>query len=199
MSKRTLTAEQKAKMQAGAAKARAAKKNQTTATRHAVLAGAAKGRLLAADGTEPLRITRVTDTKVFAGSREFLKATGYEERQDGVEVQAALLARPVAPEKVAPKTKGGKKNAAGAKDDATPAKRMGQLDAAAKVLATPGGPADMNCQDLVKAMEASGLWKSPGGKTPHATLHAAISKEINNKGAESRFRKAGRGLFALAT
>ncbi len=41
-----------------------------------------------------------------------------------------------------------------------------------------------------------GLWTSPNGKTPHATLYSAILREINTKGAESRFTKVERGQFA---
>ncbi|NUQ48226.1 MAG: hypothetical protein HUU22_19600, partial [Phycisphaerae bacterium] len=43
-----------------------------------------------------------------------------------------------------------------------------------------------------------GLWTSPAGKTPHATLYAAILREIGDKGGEARFRKADRGLFEYA-
>jgi hypothetical protein len=47
-------------------------------------------------------------------------------------------------------------------------------------------------------MESQGLWKSPGGKTPHATLYSAIIREIATKGKEARFVKAGQGKFTLA-
>jgi len=73
------------------------------------------------------------------------------------------------------------------------AKKVSALDAAAQVLAKKGTP--MNCKDLVQAMEASGLWKSPGGKTPHATLYSAIIREIKDKGKEARFRKTDAGTF----
>ena len=33
----------------------------------------------------------------------------------------------------------------------------------------------MNCQEMIEAMAAKGYWKSPGGKTPAATLYSAIS------------------------
>jgi hypothetical protein len=56
----------------------------------------------------------------------------------------------------------------------------------------------MGCQALVEAMAAKGLWKSPGGKTPHATLYAAIVREITVKGKESRFKKVDRGQFVSA-
>lgn len=72
-------------------------------------------------------------------------------------------------------------------------KKLSALDAAAQVLA---GAAPMNCKELIEAMSAQGLWTSPGGKTPHATLYSAILREINGKGRESRFVKAERGKFA---
>jgi hypothetical protein len=74
-------------------------------------------------------------------------------------------------------------------------KKLGVLDAAAKVLAEAGQ--SMNCQELVAAMAAKGYWTSPAGKTPHATLYSAIAREITTKGAHSRFVKADRGKFAL--
>ena len=50
-------------------------------------------------------------------------------------------------------------------------KRLSALDAAAEVLAKAGKP--MRAQELVAAMAERGLWTSPGGKTPHATLYTA--------------------------
>jgi hypothetical protein len=76
-------------------------------------------------------------------------------------------------------------------------KRMSGLDAAAKVLSESKEP--LNTVSLVKIMAEKGLWSSPGGKTPASTLHAAISREINVKGKDSRFKKADRGLFAAST
>ena len=46
---------------------------------------------------------------------------------------------------------------------------MSGLDAAAKVLEESGQP--MNAKEMVEAAEAKGYWKSPGGKTPHATVY----------------------------
>jgi hypothetical protein len=71
---------------------------------------------------------------------------------------------------------------------------MSALDAAAQVLADAKEP--MNAKGMIEAMAAQGLWTSPGGKTPHATLYAAILREINDKGAEARFEKVDRGQFA---
>jgi hypothetical protein len=45
-------------------------------------------------------------------------------------------------------------------------------------------------------MAGKGLWTSPGGATPHATLYTAILREIQVKGTEARFRKTERGHFA---
>jgi hypothetical protein len=73
--------------------------------------------------------------------------------------------------------------------------KMSALDAAAKVLAEEGRP--MTAKELIDAMAAKGYWTSPGGKTPHATLSAAIGTEINKKGAASRFAKPAPGKFAL--
>ncbi|MGA2619030.1 MAG: HTH domain-containing protein [Thermoguttaceae bacterium] len=54
----------------------------------------------------------------------------------------------------------------------------------------------MTAKEMVAAAEAKGYWKSPGGKTPHATVYSAIIREIKIKGKESRFSKADRGKFA---
>jgi len=71
---------------------------------------------------------------------------------------------------------------------------MSGLDAAAKVLADAGGP--LNCKTIVERAIEKGLWKS-GGKTPQATVYAAIIREIAKKGDASRFSKTERGMFAL--
>ncbi len=75
-------------------------------------------------------------------------------------------------------------------------KRVSAIDAAAQVLQKRGEP--MNARDLIAAMTKQGLWTSPNGKTPHATLYAAMLREISAKGAKARFKKTGRGLFAYA-
>jgi len=51
---------------------------------------------------------------------------------------------------------------------------------------------------MVEAAETKGYWKSPGGKTPHATVYSAIIREIAAKGSEARFRKTDRGKFACS-
>ena len=69
------------------------------------------------------------------------------------------------------------------------------LDAAAQVLGEAGEP--LNTKEMVERMLAQGLW-STGGKTPSATIYAAITREIAAKGADARFRKVARGKFELA-
>ncbi len=73
--------------------------------------------------------------------------------------------------------------------------KMSQLEAAVKVLEQADGP--MTTKEMVEQMAAKGYWKSPAGKTPHATLYAAILREIAKKGTDARFRKTDRGQFAL--
>ncbi len=72
-------------------------------------------------------------------------------------------------------------------------KRVSALDAAAQVLAASEVP--MRAKEMIAAMEAKGLWTSPGGKTPEATLYAAIIREIAAKGSASRFKRHERGVF----
>jgi hypothetical protein len=98
------------------------------------------------------------------------------------------------------------KNATVAKRDAkeskppkpaeTPAKKISQIEAAIIVL---GKSKDaMNCKAMVETMQVEGLWSSPEGATPDATLYASILREIKVKGKDARFRKTERGHFTLA-
>jgi hypothetical protein len=87
-----------------------------------------------------------------------------------------------------------KKAGKGKKAREPKAKKVSAIDAAAQVLAASKDA--MNCKDLIEAMARQGLWSSPGGKTPHATLYSAIIREISLKGKESRFVKKDRGQFA---
>lgn len=71
--------------------------------------------------------------------------------------------------------------------------RTSALNAAATILADASKA--MTVKELIAVMEERKLWKSPGGKTPDATLASAIGREIKVSGSAARFRKAGRGLF----
>ncbi len=105
-------------------------------------------------------------------------------------------ARKQAPSKKAPsKPAAGGKTTTGAKTTTNKApQKMSALDAAAKVLCESKQP--LRSGELIEQMAAQGYWKSPGGKTPAATLYAAIMREINMKGQDARFKKTDRGLFA---
>ncbi|HVJ67062.1 MAG TPA: HTH domain-containing protein [Caulifigura sp.] len=95
------------------------------------------------------------------------------------------------------------KPAKGTQAEGTPAKTkipktergMSALDAAAKVLGEASEP--MATKAMIEAMAAKKYWTSPGGKTPHATLYAAILREIKVKENESRFAKTDPGHFTL--
>jgi len=86
-----------------------------------------------------------------------------------------------------------------AKAKATPAKadgkKLSQIEAAVAVLAKAGEP--MNCKAMVEAMTKQGLWSSPGGATPDATLYSSILRDLR-KGKDARFKKTDRGHFTLA-
>lgn len=105
----------------------------------------------------------------------------------------AAVETPVPAETVKPTTR--TKTAEKSTSESAPKKRSA-LDAAAKVLAESGEP--MIAKAMIEAMATHGYWTSPGGKTPHATLYTAICREIATKKDESRFRKADKGLFAVA-
>jgi len=75
------------------------------------------------------------------------------------------------------------------------AKRPSGLDAAAQVLADAKEP--LGAKEMVERMLAKGLWQTTG-RTPSATIYAAIIREIAAKGSDARFLKVERGKFELA-
>ena len=72
-------------------------------------------------------------------------------------------------------------------------KKLSALDAAAKVVEEAGSA--MTTGQMITVMAEKAYWKSPGGKTPAATLYSAILREIKTKGKEARFKKTERGKF----
>ncbi|MBS0186627.1 MAG: winged helix-turn-helix domain-containing protein [Planctomycetes bacterium] len=108
------------------------------------------------------------------------------------EIKNRLDAKPAEPAKAkagkAPKTPKAPKPAKEKKP-----KRVSALDAAAQVIA--GARVPMRAKEMIAEMEAKSLWKSPGGKTPEATLYAAIIREIAAKGDKARFKKHDKGVF----
>src|SRR5262245_36644668 len=89
------------------------------------------------------------------------------------------------------------KQPAKAQAEPTAKKQLSALNAAAQVLVENGG--SMNTKELIEAMAAQKLWESPNGKTPAATLYAAILRELTTKGTDSRFKKTEPGKFAATT
>jgi hypothetical protein len=130
-----------------------------------------------------------------------LEAAPGETAQTKVAMPAAQLpeATPTSTEMSGAAKKGTKTRSAKTKaalDNAeAKAGKLSALDAAAKVLGETG--VAMTCKELIETMAAKGYWTSPGGKTPHATLYAAILRETVTKGANARFKKTERGKFAL--
>jgi hypothetical protein len=141
------------------------------------------------------------------GAEENVTVVGHEDGKKKGE-PAAKLAKG---KKLA---KGAAKKPAAEKPDATPKadakpkarkkakpdagdRKLSAINAAYKVLVDSGKA--MNCQELIAAMTEKGLWTSPGGLTPAATLYSAILRELKAKGGESRFRKVEKGKFAAKT
>jgi hypothetical protein len=101
----------------------------------------------------------------------------------------AQTAKPTA--KNAPVAKRDAKESKPPKPAEAPAKKISQIEAAIIVL---GKSKDArNCKAMVE-----GVWSSPGGATPDATLYASILREISAKEKDARFRKTERGHFTLA-
>ncbi|TVQ30222.1 MAG: hypothetical protein EA376_13785 [Phycisphaeraceae bacterium] len=104
---------------------------------------------------------------------------------------AELIHEPDPPKPGANKKKPAKR-AKAAKAD-TP-KRISLLDAAAIVLKDAKAP--LQAKQIVERVIERGLWTPGAGKTPHATLYAAMTREIATKGVDARFRKVERGQFS---
>ena len=116
--------------------------------------------------TAPKKATPKPAPKVDAKKPATLVDPRIAEKAKALDAAVAKLATPglKATRKEAPKAEPKK------------ARKMGALDAAAIVLADAGKP--MRSKDLIAEMAKRGLWTSPGGKTPEATLYAAILREI---------------------
>jgi len=122
-----------------------------------------------------------------AGGKQDHEVPSVKEVANNANVDAAAKRKKAKGEK-APKTPKVPKPATEPKT-----KRVSALDAAAQVLAASDVP--MRAKEMIAAMEAKGLWTSPGGKTPEATLYAAIIREIAAKGTAARFKKHEGGVF----
>jgi hypothetical protein len=133
------------------------------------------------------------------GGKKNAKATREPKAEDQAEPATEAPATKKAAKEPKPKTESHTVKKSGvqkANRDLKP-KRVSALDAAAQVLEVTGKP--MRARELITAMAEQGLWSSPAGKTPHATLYAAMQREERDKGDGSRFKKVDRGLFEYHT
>ena len=139
----------------------------------------------------------MTDGKPVAVSAGDIRGDGNSCKDWHVSQQSAAK-ETAAPAAVATRAKKAKPKAdkpAQSKPKATKSDRKPSgLDAAVAVLAEASEP--LNTKTMVERILAKGLWKT-GGKTPSATIYAAIIREISVKGDKSRFRKTDRGHFEL--
>ena len=83
---------------------------------------------------------------------------------------------------------GGARNVVAKMEKSRPAGSMTMLDAAEAILKREGKP--MHVKELIPAMAEAGLWQTTKGKTPWATLWAAMPRD-------ARFIKTGPGVFGL--
>lgn len=75
-------------------------------------------------------------------------------------------------------------------------KKLSCLSAAAVVLADGR---ERTAAEIIQEMAVRGLWSSPRGKTPHATLYSAMIREIARRSPkESRFAHPSPGKFRCA-
>ena len=73
--------------------------------------------------------------------------------------------------------------------------KVSQMDAAVQILKEAGQ--ELNCKEMVRRMIEKRLWETKG-RTPGATLSAALQRDIAKRGEASRFKKTARGLFGLS-
>ena len=134
-----------------------------------------------------------TTTKTSAKPAKASAAQREEAVAQAQATDAAANASAVAPAPAPAPAKGTKAKMSKAPKAAKPQKSSG-LNAALQVLTDAGQP--MRCKDMVETMLAKGLWKTDG-RTPQATIYAAVIREIAAKGDKSRFKKTDRGLFTV--
>ena len=135
-----------------------------------------------------------TVSGVFHIKESIKQLTGKSPAQLGIKMPPDLGApKPRAANATTAKTTGGKDG----KAEAKPRKKregLSGLDAAARVLGRAKEPLD--AKTIAERAIAAG-WKT-NGATPHATLYAAMIREIATKGKDARFAKVAAGKFAAA-
>lgn len=129
------------------------------------------------------------------------EAVAERKAEEAAAVESAVVTTPT-PEEVSSMVPAAKaKKAKAPKVDKTKKSRMRDdgtysvLDAAHKVLKEASTPLD--AQTICERALADGYWKTKG-KTPQATIYAAMIREIAAKGDQSRFKKVDRGQFTAA-
>jgi hypothetical protein len=75
-----------------------------------------------------------------------------------------------------------------------PLTSLSLLDAAAVVLRD--SKKALSTREIIALVVERNLWK-PTGTTPHQTLNAALNRDLQANGTQSRFKKKERGLFTL--
>jgi hypothetical protein len=188
-----MSSKQKTSVRAGA---KATNKNSTDKVRKAVSAEIAE-RIERLDAAEAATTALdAPDTKPAKGKGRKAKAapdaatvTAYAD--DGTLQTVSIPADEPAPETAKP-ARSGRKPKAAKQPKPEKVKKVSGLDAAALVLAESATP--MKAVDMLAEIQKRGLWASKG-RTPEATLYAAIIREIAAKGKDSRFKKHDRGLF----
>jgi len=158
-------------------------------------------KAVAAADQDPRNNARLRDERTTSKSGQTATSGGERAMSQTTKTKKAPQARTAAtPAKSKPKTDTAArttKAATRAKREATAdtaKKRTGILDAAAQILAKAKEP--MGCKAIVETAIESGAWKT-NGRTPQATLYAAITREISKKGKDARFEKVDRGRFQI--
>ena len=142
----------------------------------------------AASTPKPAKSKRAKAAKAEPSSKRAAGKSKVAAAAEGKRAKTAGASKAPAPAKTprSPKTPKGKQP-----------RRLSALDAAAHMLAKSDVP--MRATEMLAAMLAKGLWSSPGGKTPEATLYAAIIRENAAMGTKARFKKHERGVFVATS
>jgi hypothetical protein len=140
-------------------------------------------------------MTMTTTTKTSTSKTATKKTATRKPAKPAAKQPAANAKAPAKPSAKPAKKPAPNAVTAATKKPAKPAPRKGKqpsgLDLAAKALADAGEP--LAAKTIAERVIAAG-WQT-SGKTPHATLYAAMMREIQNKGKDARFVKVERGRF----
>ena len=151
------------------------------------------GKTIHIKSTQRLRSAKFVDQKA-------LDAAVAEKTEKKAQTKTAKAEKAAAKAKAEPPAEAADKSGetqAPATTSEVKEKKMGLVSAAIQIL-KDGANTPMSVKEMVEQVTAKGLWSpARGGKTPAATLYAAIFREIRQKGEASRFTQTDRGKFAL--